>query len=170
MPPRKIKAIFLDCDGVISPMGRSNGLFAKDKMALLKAMVEETEKASAPCPQTGEPVLCEIVLSSAWRTTEFGRREVRKQLEANGMRTFIDCTPVDNSTTRAHEILAWIEGNKGAYTVLNWTALDDINLAASAPNRLFFIKHAILTNGMTGLTEMETKVAIDQMRDENNVC
>ncbi|CAD2222372.1 hypothetical protein AGDE_03998 [Angomonas deanei] len=154
MPGMKI--IFLDCDGVVSPFNRGmGGLFNKEHMLRLKKIMDATG--------------ARIVLSSSWRVSEFGRGEVTKHLVANGMPTFIDCTPELRDRSRSHEILDWIEKNKEKYDICNFVALDDINLAASAPDKVFFAKHAVCTNSSIGLTDADVTLAIQLLGDDNNI-
>lgn len=53
--------------------------------------------------------------------------------------------------------------------VVNFVALDDINLAATAPDKAFFSKHSIVTDSLKGLTDKDVKRAIDILKDENNI-
>ena len=154
-----IKVIFLDCDGVVSPFS-TNVMFSHDKMALLKKIIDGAYTDKYPV---------EIVLSSSWRTTEFGRKEVSKQLAMNRMKSFIGCTPVDSSVPRSVEILRWIDENSDKFEVVNFVALDDIHLPALAPNKAFFMKHAVTTNGSSGLTEKDAEAAITMLDDSNNI-
>ncbi|CCW64904.1 unnamed protein product [Phytomonas sp. EM1] len=146
------KIIFLDCDGVISPF--SGPMFSKVHMQRLKKIVDATQ--------------AKIVLSSSWRTSEFGRKEVKKQLIANGISPFIGCTPCISSRPRVIEILTWLKDNE-SLGVKNFLALDDINLPALAPNKAFFSKHSITTNGLTGLTDQDVAKAIEILSDKNNL-
>ncbi|RNF22221.1 uncharacterized protein Tco025E_03153 [Trypanosoma conorhini] len=152
-PTEGTKILFLDCDGVVSPFGGT--LFAPKQMALLRNVILETG--------------AKIVLSTSWRLSEFGRGEVAKQLIANNMPTFISCTPYLHDKSRAVEILRWIEANRERYNIVNFVAVDDINLPATAPNRAFFSRHAITTNAFTGLTEADAKEAIRLLDDSNNL-
>lgn len=154
-----IKVIFLDCDGVVSPFN-TNIMFETAKMELLKKIVDGAYTEKYPV---------EIVLSSSWRTTEFGRKEVSKNLAKNRMKSFIGCTPVDTSVPRSVEILRWIDENSDKFDVVNFVALDDIPLANLAPNKAFFSKHAVCTSGSTGLTEEDVKTAISLLADDNNI-
>lgn len=146
------KIVFLDCDGVVSPF--SGSIFAKPQMTLLKKIVKETG--------------AKIVLSSSWRTSTFGRAEVTKELVANAMPTFIDITPEMPDTTRAVEILTWLEKHKDRLRIVNFVALDDIALARTAPDKEFFGRHAVKTNSHTGLTEEDAALAIKLLDDSNN--
>ncbi|EPY25042.1 hypothetical protein STCU_00975 [Strigomonas culicis] len=148
------KIVFLDCDGVVSPFS-DGSLFSKVHMARLKRILTSTG--------------AKLVLSSSWRTTDFGRKEVTSQLVQNGMPTFIGCTPELSGQSRACEILAWLKANKETYHICNFVALDDINLAASAPDRAFFARHAVVTNSFTGLTESDTDKAIALLDNSNNL-
>jgi hypothetical protein len=154
MTQESIKVVFLDCDGVISPFGGGGGFFSKEHMLRVKKIIDATGAV--------------IVLSSSWRESDFGRKEVSKQLALNGMATFIDCTP-RMPGSRAKEILKWIETSRERYNVINFVALDDINLPAGAPDPKFFGLHAIVTNGTTGLTDADTEKAIELMQDSNNI-
>lgn len=147
------KVVFLDCDGVVSPFGEG-GFFSGVHMARLKRILDATG--------------AKIVLSSSWRASEFGRNEVQKQLAANGMAPFVDCTPVLASKPRAYEILTWLLGNQSKLGIVNWVALDDIDLAAMAPDKAFFRKHAIRTDGRNGLTDEDAAAAIRMLSDDNN--
>lgn len=146
------KIVFLDCDGVISPF--SGTAFSSEHMARLKRILQATD--------------AKIVLSSSWRTSEFGRNEVTKQLVAHGMPTFIGCTPTLVGQSRSHEILHWIAANKERYNIVNFVALDDIRLAALSPNKPFFEKHSVCTNSATGMTDADVVKAIMLLSDENN--
>ncbi|CCW69568.1 unnamed protein product [Phytomonas sp. Hart1] len=146
------KIVFLDCDGVISPF--SGPMFSKVHMQRLKKIVDTAQ--------------AKIVLSSSWRTSEFGRKEVKKQLIANGISSFIDCTPSISNRPRVVEILTWLENHENL-NVKNFLALDDINLTALAPNKTFFAKHSITTNGLTGLTDQDVAKAIEILSDRNNI-
>ncbi|EAN92076.1 hypothetical protein, conserved [Trypanosoma cruzi] len=147
------KILFLDCDGVVSPFGGK--MFAPKQMSLLRTIIAETG--------------AKIVLSTSWRMSEFGREEVARQLATNNMPNYISCTPYFHDKSRAVEILSWIETNKERYNIVNFVALDDINLPATAPNRAFFARHAITTNAFTGLTEADAKEAIRLLDDSNNI-
>ncbi len=146
--------IFLDCDGVVSPL-HSASCFHPPQMRMLRTIVEATG--------------AEIVLSSSWRTTDWGRQEVSKHLLLHGMKRFIDITPDEPGISRAKEILKWIAGNSGKYRVVNFVALDDINLPACAPDREFFARHAVTTNGLSGLTEADVSKAITMMQPDNDI-
>eukprot|EP00758_Cryptobia_borreli_P007337 Tbor_TRINITY_DN5282_c2_g2::TRINITY_DN5282_c2_g2_i1::g.16562::m.16562 len=159
--PEVVKIVFLDCDGVISPFTRSE-VFAPSKMLLLKNLIERASKKNPKIPVM-------IVLSSSWRATEFGRKEVAKQLATYDIPPHIGCTPLDPSSPRSVEILRWIEENESEYKVVNFVALDDINLPALAPDRKFFEKHAIVTNGSSGLTEADVDRAVEMLDDSNNI-
>lgn len=150
---KRTKIIFLDCDGVISPFSTGK-CFAPDKMALLKKIVTATN--------------AKIVLSTSWRTTEFGRKEVGKNLVLNGLPMFIDITPDKRAVSRSQEILMWLRLCEEEMDVVNFVALDDINLPAVAPDRDFFARHAVVTNGNTGLTEEDVAKAIELLDDRNN--
>ncbi|KAG8347049.1 hypothetical protein ERJ75_000929000 [Trypanosoma vivax] len=147
------KLIFLDCDGVVSPIGGE--LFASKQMNFLVQIVQQTN--------------AKIVLSSSWRMTEFGRMEVARRLKAHGLPVFIDCTPSIPQKSRSVEILSWIEANKEKYNIVNFVALDDINLPMCAPDRAFFKRHAIVTEAMTGLTEADVAQAVQLLQDSNNI-
>lgn len=147
------KIVFLDCDGVVSPFS-GGGFFNRPHMARLKRIIDATG--------------AKIVLSSSWRTSDFGRAEVTKHLVANSMPSFMGCTPDMPGRPRSHEILAWLEEHKEGLNIVNFVALDDINLAALAPNKAFFAKHAVCTNGDTGLTDKDADSAIQMLADENN--
>ncbi|CBH16391.1 uncharacterized protein TEOVI_000722800 [Trypanosoma equiperdum] len=148
-----LKIVFLDCDGVVSPFG--GPLFAPRQMKFLADIINGSG--------------AQIVLSSSWRTTDFGRKEVARQLTQFGMPVFIDCTPTLPDKPRSVEILSWIDSNKRKYNIVNFVALDDINLPLSAPDRNFFARHAIVTNATTGLTEANVKQALQMLSDTNNI-
>ena len=152
--PRDVRIVFLDCDGVVSPLsGRS--CFHPPQMRLLRSIVDTTG--------------AEIVLSSSWRTTEWGRKEVGRHLTTHGIRPFIDVTPDEPGVSRAKEILRWISRNSDKYRVLNFVALDDIDLPSVAPDRKFFESHAVTTEGLTGLTEEDARRAIALLHSDNDV-
>ncbi|ORC92765.1 uncharacterized protein TM35_000035180 [Trypanosoma theileri] len=153
VPGSGTKIVFLDCDGVISPFGGQ--LFAPKQMSFLRHIITETG--------------AKIVLSSSWRMTEFGRGEVSRHLVNHNMPTFIACTPYYSGKPRSVEILSWVEANKDRYNIVNFVALDDINLPAGAPNRAFFARHAIVTNAFTGLTEADAIQAVNILDDSNNI-
>lgn len=150
---RSTKIVFLDCDGVVSPFGTGK-LFDPAKMALLKRIVDATQ--------------AKIVLSTSWRSTDFGRKEVHKHLVQNQLPTFIGITPDKRSVSRSCEILSWLAQYESSLDIVNFVALDDINLPAVAPDREFFARHAIVTNGATGLTEADAERAIVLLADSNN--
>lgn len=151
----RIKVIFLDCDGVLSPLC-GDKFFLPEKMKLLKRIVDATG--------------AEIVLSSSWRVSEFGRNEVSKNLALHEIPGFIDCTP-ELQGSRANEILQWIAKaqRSGEYQIVNFVALDDIDLARGAPNPAFFAKHAVCTASNIGLTNDEATRAIALLSDSNNI-
>lgn len=153
---KPVKIVFLDCDGVISPLAGADSFFKSDCMNRLKAIVENAGAT--------------IVLSSSWRESEFGRNEVQKRLAQYGISPFVDCTPRIPAKSRAAEILAWIESNRSKYQVVNFVALDDIDLPAGAPDRAFFARHAVVTAGSVGLTDDDVRKAISLLDDSNNVC
>ena len=146
------KIVFLDCDGVVSPLG-ARDCFDRRCMQRLKQIVDATRS--------------KIVLSSSWRTSDFGRKEVAKQLVQHGMPSFIGCTP-ELRTSRATEILQWLEDNRFRLSIVNWVALDDIDLPSVAPDRTYFSRHAIVTNGVVGLTDSDVQRAIAILHDNNN--
>lgn len=148
-----MKVVFLDCDGVISPLSGGQ-LFTKPLMGRLKRIIAESGAV--------------IVLSSSWRTSEFGREEVRRQLVGNGIPPFIDITPDIPGKTRSVEILTWLELNKEKLHVVNFVALDDIPLSQIAPDTKFFTRHAIQTNSFKGLTDADVALAIEMLSDSNN--
>lgn len=148
----RTKIVFLDCDGVVSPL--SGKLFDPSRMALLKKLVDATQ--------------AKIVLSSSWRTTDFGRKEVGKHLVINSLPMFIDITPDIPRKSRSEEILSWLQQYEDALDIVNFVALDDINLPSVAPDRAFFSKHAIVTNGSTGLTEQDIHRATALLQEDNN--
>lgn len=149
----KTKIVFLDCDGVVSPLGTSK-CFERSRMALLKKLIDATG--------------AKIVLSSSWRCTDFGRKEVGKHLVDNGLPMFIDITPDKHSVSRSVEILMWLEKFQEEMEIVNFVALDDINLPSVAPDRAFFSKHAIVTDGRVGLTDEDISKAIAFLDDSNN--
>lgn len=151
---KKTKIVFLDCDGVISAFGNS-AFFAKDLMQRLKRIVQESG--------------AKIVLSSAWRTSAFGRGQVTQHLVECGLPTFIDITPSFSNKSRTEEILYWLEENKQKYDIVNFVALDDIPLASMAPDPAFFVRHAVCTNPVVGLTDDDVKKALDCLSDNNNL-
>lgn len=146
------KIVFLDCDGVVSPLGGK--LFDPAKMAMLKKIVDATG--------------AKIVLSTSWRATDFGRKEVGKHLVINALPMFIDITPEFHQRSRSQEILDWLARNEEQLDVVNFVALDDINLPSAAPDRAFFSRHAIVTHGGTGLTDEDAAKAIRLLQDDNN--
>nr|CCC94279.1 conserved hypothetical protein [Trypanosoma congolense IL3000] len=148
-----MKVVFLDCDGVVSPLGGQ--LFAPQQMKYLGEIINGSG--------------AHIVLSSSWRMTEFGRSEVARQLNRFKLPSFIDCTPSLPNGPRSVEILTWIERNKEKYNIVNFLALDDINLPLSAPDRTFFARHAIVTNGVTGLTQADVNQGLKLLDDSNNI-
>lgn len=147
------KVVFLDCDGVVSPF--SGQLFQKAAMQQLKRVIDTTG--------------AKIVLSSSWRTTEFGRNEVMHQLVRHGMPSFMACTPSLADHSRAEEILAWVQENKAVYNIVNFVALDDMDLPVLAPDRAFFRRHTVVTDPFEGLTEAKASEAIAILTDENNI-
>lgn len=155
MQERKI--VFLDIDGVVSPLGGafSHSLFEPSRMLRIKRILDSTGAI--------------IVLSSSWRTSQFGRDEVNKQLRLHGMEPFADVTPELPSASRAVEILTWIDKAATRIKVLNFVAIDDIHLAAGAPNRDFFAKHAIHTKSSEGITDEQVQQAIQMLQDSNNL-
>lgn len=155
-PPKKIKVIFLDCDGVVSPLGGHAGIFEKTRMALLKKLLQNTGAV--------------IVLSSSWRTSDWGRAEVNKNLVLNAMPHFIGCTPDHQWGMRTNEIMTWIRDHQAEWHVENFVALDDINLPSVAGQHTdLFLKHAIVTNGVHGLTEQDITDATRMLGDANNI-
>lgn len=149
----RTKILFLDCDGVISPFGTGQ-CFEATKMALLKKIVDATQ--------------AKIVLSTSWRCSDFGRKEVAKHLVQNGLPMYIDVTPDNRSVSRSVEILTWLRQHEEHLDIVNFVALDDINLPAVAPDKEFFSKHAIVTNGSTGLCAADVDRAIMLLDDKNN--
>lgn len=151
---KSVKVVFLDCDGVLSPLCGSE-FFLPEKMNLLKRIVDATGAV--------------IVLSSSWRGSEFGRNEVSKALASHGIPDFIGCTP-QMPGSRAGEILKWIEDThlSGALRVANFVALDDIDLPRTAPDPIFFAKHAVVTACNVGLTHHHVERAIAALDDSNN--
>jgi hypothetical protein len=156
LPPQgtlsRTKIVFLDCDGVVSPL--AGKLFDPSRMALLKKIVDATG--------------AKIVLSTSWRATDFGRKEVGKHLVLNSLPMFIDITPDFHGRSRSQEILDWLLHHEEQLDVVNFVALDDINLPSVAPDRIFFAKHAIVTDGGSGLTEEDANKAIRLLQDDNN--
>lgn len=147
------KIVFLDCDGVISPIGGT--LFSTSHMERLRRILIRTG--------------AKIVLSSSWRVSEFGRSEVNKNLALHSMPYFLDCTPSLPGKPRALEILTWLDTHRERYSIVNFVALDDIDLKATAPDKSFFAKHAVCTNSTVGMTETDADAAIQLLSDENNI-
>lgn len=157
LPPQgtlsKTKIVFLDCDGVVSPLSGGK-LFDPAKMAILKQIIDATG--------------AKIVLSTSWRATDFGRKEVGKHLVINSLPMFIDITPEFHQRSRSQEILDWLSRHEERLDIVNFVALDDINLPSVAPDRVFFARHAIVTQGGTGLTHEDAAMAIQLLQDDNN--
>lgn len=147
------KIVFLDCDGVVSPLIATE-YFQKELMLRLKRIVQESG--------------ARIVLSSSWRVSAFGRGEVAKHLAGVGLPTFIDVTPDLPRQTRTAEILQWISKNREKYNIVNFVALDDIPLAELASDKEFFSKHAVCTNPNVGITEKDVEKALLCLSDSNN--
>ena len=149
-----VRLVFLDCDGVISPLqGGDECFFRADKLALLRRIVAAADTPAVPC---------RVVLSSSWRTTEFGRAEVAKHLTKHGIMPHVACTPDLDGMPRALEILQWIDSahSDGHCRVVNFVALDDIDLQRTAPDPSFFRRHAVRTMGARGLTDADAERAI----------
>lgn len=151
-PPSPLKIVFLDCDGVVSPMRGT--FFQKEHMLRLKRIVEETG--------------AKVVLSSSWRLTEFGRNEVNRQLREYGIQECIGYTEDLTGKPRSAEIVKWVEDNRSSLNIVNFVALDDIPLTNLAQDRVFFGKHCVTTNGSVGLSDTDTKKAISLLSDDNN--
>lgn len=126
-----MKVLFLDVDGVMNSQKtlqrsqRSGSILGIDP--LMAFMVGKIQL------NTG----CEIVLSSSWRHSPDGLKEVESRFKLYGV------TPMANSGVRGHEVQAWLADHPGVerYAILD----DDSDFDADMP--LF------KTSFATGLTE-----------------
>lgn len=108
--------IFLDVDGVLHPLhGRT--LFLAGPLAQLKRVVDASG--------------CDIVVSSTWRETAGGMKEVCARLTEVGLPPPIDKTPVLRGRSRADEIVKWLSRHP---KVQAWIAIDDMPLEAPSVN------------------------------------
>lgn len=147
------KILFLYCDGVISPLSAS--LFSAPHMQRLKRLLSESG--------------ADLVLSCPWRTSEYGREQVSKQLATHGIPTFIDVTPELKDKPKAVEILTWLGENKSKRNITNFVVISDQPLAESAPHPGFFARHVVQTSSIKGIRDEDVDIALKLLEDSNNL-
>ena len=139
------KALFLDIDGVLNNTASlAMGIhLLPEKCLLVSRIVDATD--------------CGIVVSSTWRKL-YEQDYLREMLGRVGLWMHVgqfDYTPEFGRGTRGMEINAWLNTVKG---VKNYIIIDDDSdmLPEQKP-------HFIQTNHNVGLTERDTRLAIDML-------
>lgn len=137
-PPAGARFLFLDIDGVVSPLrGKA---FDSACMGELRRVIERTG--------------AKIVLSSTWRTAASTRKAVDEQLEKHAIPACYSYTPeimlrtTNVGAIRVNEIEAWLK--ECTVKVLAWVAVDDMNLAHK--NTTNFADHFVHVDSSEGLT------------------
>lgn len=156
--------MFLDCDGVLSPLGENGEmiearLFSNKNMLALKRIIDKTGAS--------------IVLSSNWRLDEESRRRVQDELRKYGIPPYFACTGVCSNRRfpgwtekecRWTEITDWLKRAAELFglCVTQFVVLDDIDMRYINIERgsLVSFKHTILVDGNAGLTEENADEAI----------
>lgn len=137
-----MKVIFLDFDGVLAPYGNryEAGKFSK-------SCVENLNKILKACPEV------KIVISSSWR--RHGLTYVKDMLDKNGIDSskVIGITPEDKAT-REHHIQVYLDAHKD---IEKFAILDDDHMDVLK-------SHWVRTNKFIGLTETESKNAIEILK------
>mmetsp|Transcript_2776 Transcript_2776/g.8423 ORF Transcript_2776/g.8423 Transcript_2776/m.8423 type:complete len:206 (+) Transcript_2776:267-884(+) len=135
--PRKI--IFLDIDGVLHSFDCSSTLFCSLQMLVLKEIVDKTGAG--------------IVLTSNWRRTRAGMKEVSYHLKDFGMKVYSKTIDLRRNTAkaRAQEIYMWLKQHP---EVDSWLVLDDLNLLKYSNEQHLQIlsNNFVRTNPLVGLT------------------
>lgn len=147
------KVVFMDCDGVVSPL--SGSLFSKPHMERLKKILDHSGAS--------------LVLSCPWRKAPYGLGMIAEHLAANNIATFIDITPTLENQSRAAEILSWLGANKDKRNIVNFVALSDTPLTDGAPHPAFFMQHAVRTRSIKGLSDEDVEHALELLSDSNNL-
>ena len=140
------RLLFLDIDGVLNTfatLGSSRAVttngwpapISRPLLARLKRVLERTNAL--------------VVLSTAWRLDELGRRALQVGLASAGIDNsrIVGATPYQGGGPRAHEISAWLQ-TYGPCAA--WAAVDDIDLWSESPRAME--SHAVRTSLATGLT------------------
>lgn len=138
-----MKVIFLDFDGVLAPYG---GRYEAGKFS--KAPVENFNKILKACPEA------KIVVSSSWR--RHGLKYVVGMIERNGIDSsrVVGITPEEDPKGRENHIQAYLDAHKD---IEQFVVIDDEHLDK-------FKKRWVGTNKYIGLTETDSKNAIDLLK------
>eukprot|EP00188_Purpureofilum_apyrenoidigerum_P000670 Plantae.Rhodophyta-Purpureofilum_apyrenoidigerum.ctg13082.p1 GENE.Plantae.Rhodophyta-Purpureofilum_apyrenoidigerum.ctg13082~~Plantae.Rhodophyta-Purpureofilum_apyrenoidigerum.ctg13082.p1 ORF type:complete len:201 (+),score=36.77 Plantae.Rhodophyta-Purpureofilum_apyrenoidigerum.ctg13082:192-794(+) len=135
--PRKI--IFLDIDGVLHAYNCAGALFNSMQLGVLKEIVDTTG--------------AEIVLTSNWRRTRAGIKEVEYHLRAFEMKIYSKTIDLhrNSAKARAEEIYMWLKQHP---EVDSWVVLDDLNLLKHCNDQhsRVLCKNFVRTNPLIGLT------------------
>lgn len=179
MPPEdRTRAIFLDVDGVLLPVGTIETIVIDGVTLPTCDSVKESDFSTSALgnlrsivQQTGATV----VLSSEWRRTERLKSSIQAVLKAQDLPHFRDATPILGAKRELqvqHPILGWCERRAREITmwlkdhpeVTSWVVLDDLdftladNVRATGTN---WIKYrSILTHDKHCLTEDDCKEAV----------
>lgn len=150
----KMNIIFLDIDGVLNTWRFQNyqvkhhecdswnAQFNFDPICMknLKELIDKTNSY--------------IVISSSWRNTENGIKDIKDNLKLYGLESrFFSCTPTLNGWTRGDEIKEWLY--IFSHMEINYVILDDENDVGELENRL------IQCNDYYGFTKNELQKALE---------
>ena len=140
------KAVFLDVDGVLHPLGAAS-FFHAPCMSALRSIVEQTGAA--------------LVLSSSWQSSRQSAELVDAALRMNGLPPCVDQTvapdargrasPSGEEAGRADEIRRYVEAHPERCAG-GWVAVDDTDLNLAG--------HFVRTDASSGLTPADADAAI----------
>eukprot|EP01084_Bolivina_argentea_P021855 40625_1 len=149
-----IKILFLDVDGVLCDLAlfvehdkdglerdEESGLFITH-LQRLKNIIDKTD--------------CYIVLSSAWRLFEESKNILFKAMAMDRIgidvtKRYIGDTP-KNLLNRVTEIKSWLSDHE-QYNVIEWVAVDDMNLEVMNNAKEFIKGHFVNTDFSEGMLD-----------------
>jgi len=145
-----MKVLFLDIDGVL--VLSTPGQFHSNLVVNLRKIIEATG--------------AKIVLSTDWRRTSEGLREVKRQLNMQGMDYIAKTRPSRSMwcAERAQEIADWIRDhnrrNVGGDMVTSYVAIDDRVLTGELGGE-YMRGHFVQTRMSSGLNQERSQQAIN---------
>lgn len=175
----KIKILFLDIDGVMNGSKEiwdehvdddedddneqeksKEYLFRPERVNRLKEILKQTK--------------CKVVLSTAWRRTEQGKKQIEEDFIKQGIEwddIYIGDTPIldyhyvdldqeDDLCQRTLEIDTYLKSIEDKYIVLNWCAVDDMRLDYGKKSGAIIDGHFVMTDGYTGMTDSDVLAII----------
>ena len=161
-PPKEMKILFLDVDGVLNTT-KDETLCSK-MIKRLAYIINETK--------------CHICLSTSWRNSESAKKKLFEELKKKGNikidKIYIGDTPNIYHKPRAYEIEAFLNGiSEDLYRITKWVAIDDMPL--NKPQfesrklilnecRSIMNNHFVLTNDEIGFTDNNAKDTISLLK------